>query len=696
MSQGNEYFDEKLADFFDELDDLDNLPILDTIASITERYCDFKYLDEGGIKIIHSCRDLKTGREIAMASLKESAKDPEKELFLKEARLTAALQHPNIIPLHDLGLKGEQPWFTMKLVSGASLEQVLKNLKNGKSQQLDNLSERLDLFLKVCDAIAYAHSRGVLHLDIKPDNIQISDYGDVLVCDWGLAKVMASVCDEELLECYTFNPKDIDLTIDGLVKGTPGYMAPEQTRLIKAKKGIHTDIFSLGCVLYKILTLEKPFKGADLMSVMNNTVNGKFPKPSEINPNVPLSLEAVCLKALSTDPQDRYAKVIDLQKEISDYRQGFATNAENATLLTLTRLWYKRHRTLSIASIIITIISLCTAFFAFNNLKLEKLNAQQTSVRLKLEADKLQLENEFHKKFNKGAAPRFLRRAQIAFDTYNFDDAVNFCDSAVELDPSLSDAWALKGLLHIIHEEFGAAVYALNKSQQKNTLNQLANDFFQIKKDDQQALSLEHFVDLFHRSTNSGLMNLSGALIHNKAYSKVPLKERIEFCKAIIPVHNEKSLRRHRGNKNLNFSYDPKLKKLDLSNNPWVQAALIVQNFPAHVADFSHTGIKNFICFRHQPLRSLNVSGTQIIELRTLENKDLISLNLSYTSIGNLTKLRELPLLKKLNISHSAVRNTGILKELQELESLTIHPGQLTAQDLKKLNPATKVIYSTK
>ena len=259
MDKEDDYFDEKLGDFFDQLDDLDNLPLLNAIASITDRYCDFQYLDEGGIKIIHRCRDLKTGREVAMASLKTTAKDQEKELFLKEARLTAALQHANIIPLHDLGLKDEQPWFTMKLVSGCSLEQVLTNLKEGRSQQLNNLNERLDTFIKVCDSVAYAHSRGVLHLDIKPDNVQISDYGDVLLCDWGLAQVMASVCDEELLECYTFNPKDLDLTINGLVKGTPGYMAPEV--MCKQPHGVAVDYFALGIIGYECMFGRRPYTG---------------------------------------------------------------------------------------------------------------------------------------------------------------------------------------------------------------------------------------------------------------------------------------------------------------------------------------------------------------------------------------------------------------------------------------------------
>lgn len=693
MNPEGDYFDEKLADFFDELDELDNLPLLDAIATITDRYSDFKYLDEGGIKIIHGCRDLKTGREVAMASLKKSAKDQEKELFLKEARLTAALQHPNIIPLHDLGLKDQQPWFTMKLVSGSSLEQVLKNLKEGKSQQFSELNERLDAFMKICDAVAYAHSRGVLHLDIKPDNIQISDYGDVLLCDWGLAQVMASVCDEELLECYTFNPKGDDLTIDGLVKGTPGYMAPEQTRLIKAKKGVHTDIFSLGCVLYKILTLEKPFKGADLITVMNNTVEGHYPKPTEINPLIPSSLEAVCLKALASDPKDRYKNVLDLQKEILDYRQGFATDAENASLLKLMRLWYKRHRTLSIASIIIIFISLFTSWFAFNNLQLEKINALQKAEKSELEASKLKLENEYHRKFNKGAAPRFLERAKVAFNSYNFDDARNFCDSAVELDPTLQDAWTLKGTLHLIYEEFNSAIIAFKKAHERKRLLELAQKFAQIKNDDTSELNTEQFTLLFKRIQQMNNNHLTSGLIHQKAYSKLSLEQRIQFCKKILVAHNQKSLQRHRGDKELKFSYDPEIEKLDLSGNTWIQSALIVQNFPVRVANFSNTSIKNFICFRNQPLRSLNVSGTQIIELQTLENYDLRALNISHTSISNLTKLKDMPLII-LNISHSSVRDIGVLKDLSDLKKLTIHEGQITAEDLKRLDPKIKIIIS--
>ena len=173
MSKRPQTFSRKLVSFFDELDETNEAPLLELIPKIKERYCEFKHIDEGGLKVIQSCKDLRTGRLLAMATLKNSVNDKQKEAFLKEARLTAALQHPNIIPLYDLGLNDQKPWFTMKLISGASLEKLISQVKAGDSQQAEDLNTRLDIFIKVCDAVAYAHSRGILHLDIKPDNIQI-------------------------------------------------------------------------------------------------------------------------------------------------------------------------------------------------------------------------------------------------------------------------------------------------------------------------------------------------------------------------------------------------------------------------------------------------------------------------------------------------------------------------------------------
>jgi len=691
MPREEEYFDKKLVNIFDELEGTEESPLMGMLHDIKERYTDFQYIDEGGLKVIQTCKDLRTGRTVAMASLKNRASEKQKEAFLREARITASLQHPNIIPLHDLGLKYENPWFTMKFVSGTSLENIFSDLKAQKTQQCVDLSDRLDIFIKVCDAVAYAHSRGVLHLDIKPDNIQISDYGDVLLCDWGIARVMAAECDEDLLDCYTFNPKDIDFTIDGLVKGTPGYMAPEQTTLCKSKKSIQTDIFSLGCVLYKILTLEKPFKGATIENIIKNTVAGHFPKPTELDPSIPPSLEAVCLKAMAIDPKDRYASVLNLQKEILNYRKGFATNAENASMLKVLKLWYKRNKTLGIAILAVFCISLFTLWFAFTNLKLEKINALQHAQQLKLEADKLKIETEYHKKFNKDAAPRFFERAKIAFNAYDNDEALNFANSAIELNPELNEAWELKGLIHIIKEEFSQALHSLRKSPKKKLILKIAQDFYAIKANDTIHLPIPQYLALYQRSLDDNIARLTSGLMHQKALSDISIHERIIICKEVIRLQNHTNLERNFKGHKINFIYDNETKHLDLSNNPWMQTALILQNFPAVSANFSHTGINNFICFRKQALRSLNVSHTKIIELQRLDNPELLYLDISHTAISNLTRLKELSLLE-LNISHSAVRDPHIIRDLHSLRKLTIHQGQFTKAQLKTFPPHLEVI----
>ncbi|MCM8533328.1 MAG: serine/threonine protein kinase, partial [Lentisphaeraceae bacterium] len=240
-----EQYSKDLSSLFDEAYDVEATPLIDSMKLGGKRYENFEFYSEGGIKKIELCHDRKTNRTVAMATPKEKADKQKVETFLREAKVNAALQHPNIVPIYDVGMNGDDPWFTMKYIKGQSLEEVLEDAKSGKSDFLNDLNERLDLFLKICEAISYSHSLGVLHLDLKPDNIRISDFGDVVVCDWGLADIVSSKCDESLLEYCSLVEYDLKMmTVDGVVKGTAWYMAPEQTTKTDIRKGPHTDIFS--------------------------------------------------------------------------------------------------------------------------------------------------------------------------------------------------------------------------------------------------------------------------------------------------------------------------------------------------------------------------------------------------------------------------------------------------------------------
>ena len=176
--------------------DTRKIPAERITASPNERYHNRNVIGSGGMKIVLQTDDLNVGRSIAMAISKDAS--PEKQLrFLEEARITASLEHPNIVPVHDIGRgRSGVPYFTMKLVHGLTLEQIIDGLRKDDPglQKRFPLHARLEIFLKVCDAIAFAHSRGIIHLDLKPDNIQVGEYGEVLVLDWANRKIRRISC----------------------------------------------------------------------------------------------------------------------------------------------------------------------------------------------------------------------------------------------------------------------------------------------------------------------------------------------------------------------------------------------------------------------------------------------------------------------------------------------------------------------
>ena len=308
----------------------------------SERYTNKQLIASGGMKEIFKVFDTKLDRDIALAQLIPDTDEELCEPFLREATLTASLEHPNIISVYDLGVnENHDPYFTMELKVGDTLNEIID--KGEKS-----LTELLEIFVKVCDAISYAHSQNIIHLDLKPDNIQVGKFGEVQVCDWGLSKKIDKIKTTEY------------------VNGTPGYMAPEQSTPGKYldKK---TDIFSLGAVLYSILTCDTPVEGG-VNTVLNTTVNHKILSPLERFPDkqIPASLDAVVRKAMARHREDRYESVEELKKEVINYLTGRSTEAENAGFAKELSLFIKRNRPVCIAAgvSIIAIIIGTLIFFA--------------------------------------------------------------------------------------------------------------------------------------------------------------------------------------------------------------------------------------------------------------------------------------------------------------------------------------------
>ena len=283
-------------------------------------------LGKGSFGEVHSAHDSLLGRSVAIKSLKERFRDEEEivDRFLKEARGTAQLEHPNIIPVHEMGVTDEFGiYFTMKKVQGDNLKEILDQLdaKVSLYQKKYPLSVLLDIFLSVCNAVAFAHSKGVIHRDLKPANIMIGEYGEVLVLDWGLVKQL-DMEDGSLgnvqLRMDEFDASD---TMVGSVSGTPNYMSPEQADGRIDEVDFLSDIYSLGSILHHILTLRPAFEKTQLRRLLTNVKSGNFDSPRKRRPDlkIPRELEAISQKAMSLHQVSRYRSVEKMAKDIRNY-----------------------------------------------------------------------------------------------------------------------------------------------------------------------------------------------------------------------------------------------------------------------------------------------------------------------------------------------------------------------------------------
>ncbi|MCM8531288.1 MAG: serine/threonine protein kinase, partial [Lentisphaeraceae bacterium] len=367
-NDGEIKFDPRLDEFFDlaesgDQNDIElNSPSYYSLITNNQQYKFIDVVASGGMKSIWRVYDQRAQRYIAIAKLLDETSIDLYDPFIHEAWLTAKLDHPNIIKVHDVGLdENKRPYFSMDLKAGADLSEILKGLETGDLELTEkySLRELLNIFLKVCDALSYAHSQEIIHLDIKPENIQVGDFGEVLICDWGLGKYIGQdepvkMSDDELLlnGCLLSQ-----VTLDGIIKGTPGYMAPEQIKN-PASRNEETDIYGLGGVLYSILTFKRPLSGSD---VLVETLSGQIVPPRERCPQkeIPQSLSAVAMKALKVEQGERYDSVRELKLEVQKYLSGYSTIAENASFLKEVKLLYKRNLLLS-NFMMIAVFLICT------------------------------------------------------------------------------------------------------------------------------------------------------------------------------------------------------------------------------------------------------------------------------------------------------------------------------------------------
>jgi len=329
----------------------------------------------GGMKMILKMKDVDTGRHVAMANMLDS--DPPEDTvrqFIREARISAKLEHPNIVPVHEIG-KGDDdlPYFTMKLINGKTLQEVIELLKTDysryrKKYKLDYL---LNVMVRVCDAIAFAHSKGIIHLDLKPDNILLGRHAEVLLLDWGLARpVKAPDSDEEPVineddDDFSDLNELSDMTLNGITKGTPRYMAPEQAAARNDARDERTDIYCLGAIMYAMFTWKHPVEGDSIESILKNTIDGHIIRPRRRarERRIPKAIEAIIMKSMALNPEDRYRSAKELRRDISLFRQRRATSIERSSLIKRAILLPRRNVAASIFATLFIAVSVAFAMY---------------------------------------------------------------------------------------------------------------------------------------------------------------------------------------------------------------------------------------------------------------------------------------------------------------------------------------------
>jgi serine/threonine-protein kinase len=319
-----------------------------------DRYTMSRLHATGGIGQVWLAHDTDLDRDVALKELRpERAEDQSVwARFLEEAKITGQLEHPGIVPVYELARPGagRQPYYTMRFVKGRTLTKASRayhaSREKGEAGPLD-LRELLGAFIGVCNAIAYAHSRGVIHRDLKGSNVVLGEFGEVIVLDWGLAKVLDR--DEAAADAppVKLGPgSDRGETVNGQVLGTPGYMAPEQAEGRLDLIGYRTDVYGLGAILYEILTGQAPFPGDDSGDVLAQVLAGPPVPPRAVVGTTPRALQAVCLKALAKKPADRYASAGDLALEVRHYLADEPVTACREPAGTRLARWGRRHKPL--------------------------------------------------------------------------------------------------------------------------------------------------------------------------------------------------------------------------------------------------------------------------------------------------------------------------------------------------------------
>ena len=333
---------------------------------------------KGGLGEVFVARDTELHREVALKEIQDRyADDPlYRARFKFEAEITGGLEHPGIVPVYGLGHDPSgRPFYAMRFIRGESLKEAIHGFHQREKltgrhpgQMALELRELLGRFIDVCDAVAYAHSRGVLHRDLKPGNIMLGRYGETLVVDWGLARELQgpdaghSAGGVE----HPLRPpsgSQLDSTQAGATVGTPAYMSPEQAAGRLDALGARSDVYCLGATMYHLLTGRAPCEAEQIGEVYQKVMTGNIPRPRSLNHRIAPALESICLKALALRPDDRYESAEDLKSDVERWLADEPVTAKQEPIHERLARWGRHHKPF-VAGLMVFLLIVPTALAA--------------------------------------------------------------------------------------------------------------------------------------------------------------------------------------------------------------------------------------------------------------------------------------------------------------------------------------------
>ncbi len=631
------------------------------------RYAVLGKISEGGMKVVWEVEDRRTRRKMAMALMREEriASPEDINTFLDEARLTANLQHPHIVPVHDIALDDSgNPYFTMNILHGNTLAHIFEQLREGHPEALHHYprARLLSTFLKVCNAIEYAHTKGVLHLDIKPSNIMTGDFGDVHVLDWGLATLLTRPGGQREASpgvSADGRSKEKNAQHRRVLGGTPGYMSPEQAQGNLEEVGFHTDIYMLCAVLYEILTLQRPLQGENVDAVLRNTRRGDIVPLRTRGGKPPVALAAIAMKGLAAHPAERYANVAALIHDIHQYQEGYATLAENPGFFTQLRLLIRRHRPAAAllgGTLLITGAILTKSFHSIRTSEAVASNALA----------ELQQKSRYIEATTMAIAPDYLELARQHESRYRFDEARDAFDTCLTFNPGLADAQQFKKRLFLADLRFEEAlrVFDAYPSGEDWPALQLALKYREVGVPADERLpalvkdfAAHHLADLLPR-----LFHQLNQAPHQPSTRMPALQESLQL------------LNPEAGNLRFSWSRAPEGGlNIDLDGN---------------------TGLGSLVPLCGLDIRRLNLNHARRPDLSPLHLENLLELRLANAQTEKLSEFGRLPNLRTLDIGGTRILDLGGLFRFPRLVSLNlsgiaemdIPPQLLWCRDLRVIS----------